>query len=253
MKITHLRNATSIIEYANKKFLIDPMLGEKGSFPPFPNSPRQELNNPLVELPMPTDQIIQNIDAIIVTHLHLDHFDETAQSILPKDLPMIAQNEEDAIEIRNVGFKNVYTLNEFNLFSEIDIIGVEGQHGHGDMATMAGTVSGIIFKNEKEKTLYIAGDTVWYEGVEKNINTHQPDVIIVNGGDNQFHEGGSLVMCEEDIHELKKHSPNSEIVVVHMEAVNHWNLSRKDLKEYLKKEQLFNNITIPEDGEVLNF
>ena len=34
MKITQIRNATLIIEYAGKRFLIDPMLGPKGSFPP---------------------------------------------------------------------------------------------------------------------------------------------------------------------------------------------------------------------------
>jgi len=32
MKFQQLRNATLIIEYAGKKFLIDPMLAEKGLF-----------------------------------------------------------------------------------------------------------------------------------------------------------------------------------------------------------------------------
>lgn len=31
MNITHIRNATQIIEYAGKKFLIDPMLADKGA------------------------------------------------------------------------------------------------------------------------------------------------------------------------------------------------------------------------------
>lgn len=31
MKITQIRNATLIIEYAGKRFLTDPMLGPKGS------------------------------------------------------------------------------------------------------------------------------------------------------------------------------------------------------------------------------
>ncbi|MEH7472776.1 MBL fold metallo-hydrolase, partial [Priestia megaterium] len=48
MKITHIRNATLIVEYGGKAFLIDPMLAEKGTYPPFPNSIRQDQNNPLV-------------------------------------------------------------------------------------------------------------------------------------------------------------------------------------------------------------
>ena len=35
MNITHIRNATQIIDYAGKKFLIDPMLADKGAWPGF--------------------------------------------------------------------------------------------------------------------------------------------------------------------------------------------------------------------------
>lgn len=35
MKITHIRNATLLVEYEGKTFLIDPMLAEKGTYPPF--------------------------------------------------------------------------------------------------------------------------------------------------------------------------------------------------------------------------
>ena len=41
-----------------KKFLIDPVLAPKGSWPPFPNSIRQAQNNPLVKLPVPVDGLL---------------------------------------------------------------------------------------------------------------------------------------------------------------------------------------------------
>ncbi|MCY8273511.1 MBL fold metallo-hydrolase, partial [Bacillus sonorensis] len=100
MKITQIRNATLLVEYAGKMFLIDPMLAEKGTYPPFPNSLRQDQNNPLVSLPMSMDHIINDLDAVIVTHLHLDHFDDAAKDVLPKDIKMFVQNEEDAEEVR---------------------------------------------------------------------------------------------------------------------------------------------------------
>lgn len=34
MNIHHIRNATAILDYGGKKFLIDPMLAEKGTLPP---------------------------------------------------------------------------------------------------------------------------------------------------------------------------------------------------------------------------
>lgn len=35
MNITHIRNATQRIDYAGKRFLIDPMLADKGAWPGF--------------------------------------------------------------------------------------------------------------------------------------------------------------------------------------------------------------------------
>ncbi|GMG73309.1 MBL fold metallo-hydrolase [Priestia megaterium] len=249
MQINQIRNATIIVEYANKKFLIDPMLAEKGTYPPFPNSARQDQKNPVVSLPTSVENIIEDIDAVIVTHLHLDHFDEAAQRILPKDIKMFVQNEEDATEVRNAGFQNVEVLQEDTVFEDIQLIKTKGEHGRGEILKLAGLVCGVVFKHQSEKTLYVAGDTVWYDEVQKVIDTHKPEIIVVNGGDNQFFEGGSLVMGKEDIYKVYKAAPNAQIIVVHMEAVNHWNLSREELKSFINEKGMASTVSVPDDGE----
>lgn len=72
MKITQIRNATQIIQYAGKTFLIDPLLAPKGSYPGFAGTARAEIRNPTVELPCDLTTLL-NVDALIVTHLHEDH------------------------------------------------------------------------------------------------------------------------------------------------------------------------------------
>ncbi|RAS75543.1 MBL fold metallo-hydrolase [Priestia endophytica] len=253
MNIKHIRNATIVVEYANKKFLIDPMLGEKGSYPPFPNSPRQDQNNPLVSLPTSVDDIISGVDAVIVSHLHLDHFDEAAKEVLPKDIKMFVQNEEDAKEVQNAGFQNVEVLTKDTDFEGIQLIKTRGEHGRGEILKLAGLVCGVVFKHQSEKTLYVAGDTVWYDAVQEEIDTHNPDIIVVNGGDNQFFEGGSLIMGKEDIYETYKAAPNAHIIVVHMEAVNHWGLSREDLKKFITEKEMTSRVEVPNDGESYTF
>ena len=253
MKINQIRNATILVEYANKKFLIDPMLAEKGTYPPFPNSPRQDQNNPLVSLPTPVENIIEGIDAVIVTHLHLDHFDEAAQRILPKDIKMFVQNEEDATEVKNAGFQNVEVLQEDTVFEGIQLIKTKGEHGRGEILKLAGLVCGVIFKHQSEKTLYVAGDTVWYGAVQDVIETHKPEIIVVNAGDNQFLVGGSLVMEKEDVFEVYKAAPNAKIISVHMEAVNHWTLSREELKNFINEKGILSNVLVPDDGESYSF
>jgi L-ascorbate metabolism protein UlaG (beta-lactamase superfamily) len=253
MNIQQIRNATIVVKYAGKKFLIDPMLAEKGTYPPFPNSPRQDQHNPLVNLPTSIDHIIKDTDAVIVTHLHVDHWDEAAIQALPKNIKIFAQNEEDAKEIRTAGFKDVEILQKETTFEGIQLIKTKGEHGRGEILKLAGPVCGVIFKHSTEKTLYVAGDTVWYDAVQEVINTHKPEIIAINAGDNQFFEGGPLVMGKGDVHEVNKAAPDAKIIAVHMEAVNHWNLSRVELQRFTNEKGISSNVLIPEDGESYSF
>ncbi|WP_416147617.1 MBL fold metallo-hydrolase [Salipaludibacillus sp. HK11] len=253
MNIQLIRNATLVVQFAGKKFLVDPFLAVKGTYPPYPNSVRQDQNNPLVSLPTSIDNIIQDIDAVIVTHLHLDHWDDAAKEALPKGIKVFSQNEEDATEIRNAGFQNVDVLQEDTVFEGIQLTKTKGEHGRGKILKFTGLVCGVVFKHSSEKTLYVAGDTVWYDAVQEVIDTHEPDIIVVNGGDNQFFEGGSLVMGKEDIYNVYKAAPNAKIISVHMEAVNHWTLSRKDLKIFSEDKGMLSHVLVPNDGESYSF
>ncbi|MEH7086733.1 MBL fold metallo-hydrolase [Neobacillus drentensis] len=253
MNIQLIRNATIVVHYAGKKFLIDPFLSEKGTYPPFPNSLRQDQKNPLVSLPTSIDNIINHVDAVIVTHLHLDHYDDAAKDILPKHIKMFVQNEEDAGKVRNDGFQNVEVLHDDTVFEGIQLIKTKGEHGRGEILKHAGLVCGVVFKHSSEKTLYVAGDTVWYEAVQEVIETNKPEIIVVNGGDNQFLQGGSLVMGKEDIYEVYKSAPQAIIISVHMEAVNHWTLSRVELKSFNHDKGISSNVLVPDDGESFSF
>ncbi|MEK5040427.1 MBL fold metallo-hydrolase [Sporosarcina sp. FSL K6-3457] len=253
MDIQQIRNATLIIQYAGKKILIDPMLAEKGTYPPFPNSLRQDQNNPLVSLPTSINNIISDLDAVIVTHLHLDHWDDAAIEALPKGIKLFVQNDEDASVITGAGFTNVEVLQENTMFGDIQFIKTKGEHGRGPLVEMAGQVCGVVFKHPSEKTLYLAGDTVWYRAVQEVIETHMPEIIVVAGGDNQFLEGGSLVMGKDDIYEVYKAAPNAKIISNHMEAVNHWTLSREELKDFSNEKGMSDNILVPNDGESYTF
>jgi L-ascorbate metabolism protein UlaG (beta-lactamase superfamily) len=106
---------------------------------------------------------------------------------------------------------------------------------------------------QQNQKLYIAGDTVWYSAIKKTINKYKPEIIIVNGGDNQFYEGSSLIMNGYDIYQVAKEAPYAQIISVHMEAVNHWNLSRDRLKRIVAELNIGSQVLVPNDGESYTF
>ncbi|AVQ33409.1 MBL fold metallo-hydrolase [Staphylococcus muscae] len=236
MKIQLIRNATLIVDYADKRFLIDPFLGEKHRYPTFEGAHSDELN-PTVELPMSIEEVIEDIDAVVVTHTHYDHWDEVAIEVLPKNLPILALSESIATEIREQSFTDV-RITTGGAFEGIDITRTTGRHGHGEIAVKAGEVWGIVLRHRDESSLYIAGDTVYYEEVENILTTEKPDIMVLNAGGNQYLEGGPFVMDMDDLFSCHQTLPTAKIVSVHMEAINTAKLSRTELKQDIAEKQL---------------
>ena len=42
----------------------------------------------MVDLPISMEEILKNLDAVIVTHTHYDHWDEYAEKLIPKHVPI---------------------------------------------------------------------------------------------------------------------------------------------------------------------
>jgi len=260
VQVQHIRNATAKITYADTTFLVDPMLAQKGAYPGFQDTYRSHLRNPLIDLPMPAEDVMKDVDAVIVSHTHLDHWDKAAQELLPKGIPLFAQDEADAQTIRAQGFTDVRILDEDTVFGGVHLAKTGGQHGTDTMyssevmAESLGQIMGIVFWATDSKTVYVAGDTVWGSEVDRTLAKFHPDVIILNTGDarlNGFDD--SIIMGKDDTLRAHRAAPNATIIAVHMDALNHTALSREELREYVKQNNIQDRVWIPEDGESLKF
>jgi len=257
MQLTQIRNATLLVEYAGTTFLVDPLLAERGAYPGFAGTANSHLANPLVDLPLPLSTLL-DVDAVLVTHLHLDHWDDAARRVLPRTLPVFAQNDADAAAIRADGFADVRALAaEGTPFAGIRIDRTGGQHGSD--AVMAaigdrmGEVSGLVLRHPDEPTLYIAGDTVWNVHVAAALETYDPDVVVLNCGDAQVPGLGPIIMDLDDVASVVQAAPRATIVASHLEAVNHCMLSRAALRAWVETHDLMARVRVPDDGEACVF
>lgn len=259
--VQQIRNATVKIDFSGVTFLIDPMLSAKGAFPGFPGTYRSELQNPLVELPLPVQDVLESVEAVVVTHTHTDHWDEAAQKAIPKNLPVFTQNEADAKIIRSQGFQDVRVLKGSTTFKGVTLSKTGGQHGsdlwYADSARAEamGPVMGVVFSAPQAKTVYVAGDTVWRPQVDQALKQYKPDVVILNTGSaimSGFEEH-PIIMGKQDTLQATKAAPHAAIVAVHMDSVNHMSLSRKELREFVQQQKIEKSVLIPADGETLRF
>lgn len=250
MKIQLLRHATCFITYNHQRILLDPMLSPSGTLAAIPEVPNPSMN-PIVDLPenINLNDLISNLDAILVSHTHRDHFDNAAIEILPKTIPLFCQ-PADVSKIKDNGFLNIQPVAENYIWEEIHFYRTTGQHGTGEIGQKMAPVSGFVLKAPREPVLYITGDSIWCPEIKQVLNEHQPDVIVCFAGAARFHEGDPITMTANDILQTVQNRPQAKIVVVHMEAWNHCRLSRKELKDFLKEELLEDGrIVVPENGE----
>lgn len=257
MRVRQIRNATLSIEFAGKTFLVDPMLSEKGGWPGFEGTVNSETANPTVDLPVPVADLL-DVDAVIVSHTHTDHWDDAAKAIIPKHIVHFAQNEQDAEQIRRAGFRDARVLDSATQFEGITLVKTPGQHGRGHVlegmiGELLGQVCGIVFTHPDEPTLYVAGDTVWYEGVEETLKKYDPDVVVLNSGDAKLLTSDSIIMGKHDVLEVCAAAPRATVIASHMEAVNHATLTRSDLRAFVAENGLSERVRIPANGESYDF
>lgn len=235
VRLTLVRHATLLLDLGGRRLLVEPMLDDAGARPPVEDSPNPR-RNPLVPLPMPAQEVVRGLDAVVVTHLHRDHFDDTGARLLPRDIPVFCQPEDEE-RLRGHGLDARPVDAELS-WNGLRLVRTGGRHGTGALAEALAPVSGFVLDG-----LYLAGDTVWCPEVEEAIERHRPRVAVVNGSGARFLEGGPLVMTGAEVREVVARVP--KVVVVHLEAINHCLETREEVRAAAPEA------FVPEDGETL--
>jgi len=237
MKIKLFRNATIRITYAGKEFIIDPFLLPKDTIPSFTGISK----NPTVDLPCSPEEVVEGPD----------HFDQLAAQLLPSEVTLFCQPGDEAM-LRQFGVRNPSAITDSTNWEGISITRTDGQHGSGVWAQHMGNVSGFVFQADGEPTVYWAGDTILYDGVRQVISEIKPDVIITHSGGAQMQESGPIIMDAEQTVSICLENPDTRVVAVHLEALDHCPITRAQLRELARTSGISDgSLLIPQDGETI--
>jgi len=249
MRFQLIRNATIRLDYAGTTILIDPMLGSKHSFGSFAGIE----DNPTRDLPLPASEALKEVDLILISHLHQDHFDAKAQEILDKSFPILCQ-PGDRENIETHGFNNVLELESEIQLRDININRTGGQHGTGDWAKRLNPVSGFVFKYPGEPTVYWIGDSVMCEEVQHALIEYKPDMIVTHSGGAELEDSGPIIMDAPQTIAVCKTLPSATVIATHLEALDHCKTSRKALRTAANEMGIDpERLLIPGDGEIIEF
>lgn len=142
MKIHHLRSATFVIESQGHFILVDPMLGKKGSQPPFSVIRAKAKKNPTVELPNNAEALLAKVTHTLITHSqtfgikalqHGDHLDSAGEKFLVEHNIPVATPSKDQAYLEKYGIHVEWGVKDWETVEFLDgrLTAVPAQHGHG--------------------------------------------------------------------------------------------------------------------------
>jgi len=141
---------------------------------------------------------LPDLDAVVLSHLHGDHFDRIASRELDRDLPLLT-TPHAARGLRRRGFREPVALTTWSNVSltkdgaELTVTSLPGRHGYGLVGRVLPPVMGTMLEYRPAKDaavlrVYLSGDTLVHDEL-REIRDRFPriDVAVV-------HLGGTKVL-----------------------------------------------------------
>jgi L-ascorbate metabolism protein UlaG (beta-lactamase superfamily) len=151
-RLTWVGHATVLLELGGARLLTDPLL-------------RDRVGHLRRQAASPSPETTQDIDAVLVSHLHLDHLDVASLRRLPRDVAVLAPSGAGRL-LRRLGFARTTELRagEQAEVAGVAVLAVPAIHD-GRRHPLAPSADAIGFVAAGEHRVYFAGDTDIYAGM----------------------------------------------------------------------------------------
>ncbi len=150
--VTFLGHASTVIEMDGVRIVTDPVL--------------RRLVGPLYRrVPQPLTEPVTDPDAVLISHLHLDHYDPRSLRLFRRDTPILAPVGA-GLSLRWRGFRDIHEISpgERLRVGSVEVIGTDAKH-KGTRHPLATRTPSLGYVVSGTRSVYFAGDTAFFSGI----------------------------------------------------------------------------------------
>ncbi|ELZ00214.1 MBL fold metallo-hydrolase [Natrialba aegyptia] len=252
--------ATVIIRYAGFKILTDPNFLHSGDHVHLGYGITSERKtDPAIEI----EELPPDIDFVLLSHYHGDHFDHIVEEKLDQSLPIIT-TQHAADELAEKGFHETYPLDTWEEITvrkgdvELTITSTPGRHGPPVVEKALPPVMGSMLEFQSAEgeiliQLFITGDTVMYDDLEE-IPERYPQIDLA-----LLHLGGTKILgvlltmdAEQGVEAVELFDADTNIPI-HYNDYEVFQSPLSDFKEAVEEAGLEDRVAYVEHGDTYRF
>jgi L-ascorbate metabolism protein UlaG (beta-lactamase superfamily) len=257
---TFIGNATALVRWGPFTLLTDPNFLHAGQ--------RAYLGHGLTsrrirEPALRVDELPEELDAVVLSHLHGDHWDRVARRGLDRGLPILttphaARRLQGWHRFRRAS--GLATWESHTMLKEqgtLRLTALPGRHAPGPARRLLPPVMGSLLEfgdvgGGVRQRIYVTGDTLMYDGV-REIARRCPgiDLTVVHLGGTTLPGGLMVTMDGGQGAELLQEIRPTRAIPVHVDDYSAFRSPLSDFREAVERRGLGDRVTYVERGETV--
>lgn len=246
-RFTLIGGPTVLIEYAGLRLLTDPTFDHAPHDYALPHVTLRKTHGPAIE----ADRI-GAVDAVLLSHdQHADNLDTSGREFLSRAGRVLTTKAGAGRLGGNAeGLAPWQSIELAHDGRRLRVTATPARHGPAGIEPFSGDVIGFVLEADGAPTIYVTGDTVWYDGVAEVARRFKAGIVVLFAGSAQTRGPFNLTMNVNDAIETAHAFPRAAIVPVHCDGWAHFTQNCDDLVRSFKALGIERRLHLLEPGVV---
>ena len=244
VRVTYVGGPTALIEIDGVRLLTDPTFDPGGTDYPTPVYTLRKTVGPALDAAS-----LGPVDVVLLSHdHHFDNLDRAGRALLAA-VPRVITTRAGAERLGGNAI-GLSAWESMELTPSLRVTATPARHGPADGDR--GPVVGFLLERaaSPERSVYVTGDTVWYEGVAEVARRAHVAAVLAFVGAARVREVGTahLTLTAGEAVEVARAFPRAAIVPLHFEGWEHFSEGRDELTRAFAAARLADRLCWLEPG-----